>query len=538
MRRIKSPTLFRILVPVIFFLISFLLICPYGFAQGNVINKRPPVDSEPAKPAFVSGQVVVKFEKGNHVESIKDSSSFELITWEHLPYGFTRLYIKGNVLEACNELQMNAGVKVAEPNYIRHLHKTPNDPLFFRQDNLKLSNAEKAWNIETGVSTVIVAVIDTGVDKVHPDLSANLIPGANFRDSSGDESDDSGHGTAVCGVVSAVGNNGVGVAGAAWNVKILPLRACGGPNLTCSVVDEAEAIQEAIVQGADIINLSLGGFGASTIEESAVNDAWFAGIVVFAAAGNDGFLGKFGDPETESWINYPAGYANVIGVSSVDYPLNGDVNQIVLSDFSNSGDAVSVTAVGRDVVSTAPSEPVEFLIFSEQADYGRIDGTSFSTPLVAGMAAIIKSHFPSLTNTELRAKIESSVTDIGAPGWDNEFGFGLVDFQKALIGSTYSSNSAFNFGVTTNPILNDEVIVVVKVKVPIVGSPVITYQYEDEGVPMNGTVSIWQTPNNPAIWTGRFNTLFSGNIVFKINGNDSGGNLPELKMDYFKGRSN
>ena len=524
-----------------YMLLSFLFVvftCSLLWAQGFTSDARPPVAKEDAKPAFVQGQVVVKFIYGRHVESIQPSDSFGISSWEYLPYGFTRLFIEGDVLDACAELMKNPDVAIAEPNYIRYLQTTPNDPLFFRQVNLKISNAERGWNIETGDATVTVAVIDTGVDIVHPDLKANLLNGKDFRDTDEDESDDSGHGTAVSGVVAAVGNNAVGIAGAAWNINILPLRACGGQNLTCSVVDEIEAIEEAILQGVDIINLSLGGMGKSSMEEGACNDAWDAGIVLFAAAGNNTLLGKIGDPETEGFINYPAGYANVIGVSSIDYPENGVLGNIVLSSYSNSGDAVTVTAVGNDVVTTAPSVEVEYLIFSQQADYGLISGTSFSTPLVSGMAAIIKSHFPNLTNVELRSRVENSVIDIGPPGWDNEFGYGLVDFQKALIGSTYASNNAFNFGVTTNPILNDDVIVIVKVKVPIDGDPVISYSFNDQGGLQTGIIPIIQSPTNPSIWTGRYNTLFSGNITLNVNGVYNGGNLPELEMDYFKGKSN
>ena len=523
-------------------LLSFLFVifsCSLLWAQGFISDERPPVAKEDAKPAFVQGQVVVKFIYGRHVESIQSSNSFEISSWENGPYGFTRLFIDGDVLEACTELMKNPDVAIAEPNYIRYLQITPNDKFFFRQENLMLSNAERAWNIETGDASVTVAVIDTGVDTVHPDLKANLLKGYDFVGTGDDdESDDSGHGTAVCGVVAAIGNNGVGVAGAAWNISILPLRACGGARLTCSAFDEAKAIEEAILQDVDIINLSLGGTGVFSMEESACNDAWDAGIILFAAAGNNHLLGKIGDPETEGLINYPAGYANVIGVSSIDYPANGNLSAVVLSDFSNSGDAVTVTAVGSDVVTTAPSVEVEHLIFTQKADYGLISGTSFSTPLVSGMAAIIKSHFPNLTNVELRSRVENSVIDIGPPGWDNEFGYGLVDFQKALIGSTYASNNAFNFGVTTNPILNDDVIVVVKVKVPIDGAPVISYSYTDQGGLQTGIIPIIQSPTNPSIWTGRYTTLFSGNITFNVNGVYNGGSLQELEMDYFKGKSN
>jgi subtilisin family serine protease len=527
------------ILPIFFSILFICALASPAFAGKMPEGKRPTVAYQNPKAEFLAGQVIVKFKDGYNADSIRKPSAYGLREWHGISFGFTRFFIDGDVLKACEELMKDPAIEIAEPNYVRHLLATPNDPLFYRQDNLKLSHAELGWNIETGDANVIVAVIDTGVDKQHPDLVYNLIPGANFRESGDDEMDDSGHGTAVSGVVGAVGNNNVGLTGAAWNVSILPLRACGGQGLTCNVIDETEAVEEAIIQGADIINLSLGGFGRSTLEETAINNAWDAGLVVFAAAGNQGLLGKIGDPETESNINYPAGYDNVCGVGSVDYPPTGNLSLIVRSDFSNSGDAVSVTAVGSSVITTAPSVPVEFLIFNEQADYGKIDGTSFSTPLVSGLAALIKSHFPNLTNAELRTKIETCVWDIGPAGWDNDFGYGLVDFQKVMVGSTHASNTAFNFGITTSPIFNDDIIIVVKVKQPINGDPQLTYSYLDGGNLRSGSIQMMKLPNQNNVWATRYHTLFSGTITFKVNGiAQGGGNLPELSMDYSKGKSN
>ena len=523
------------------FLVAILIVFAFEspvFAGKVSEGGRPPITYENPKAEFLAGQVIVKYRDGYSADSMRRPSSFSLHGWQAAAFGFTRVFIEGDVLKACEELMKDPAIEVAEPNYVRYLQLKPNDELYFRQDNLKLSRAELGWNVETGDANVIVAIIDTGVDKQHPDLAANLIPGANFRDTTGDESDDSGHGTAVTGVVGAIGNNNIGVTGAAWNISILPLRACGGQSLTCNVVDEVEAIEEAIVQGADIINLSLGGFGRSTMEETACNNAWAAGLVIFAAVGNQGLLGVAGDPDTESNINYPAGYDNVCGVASVDYPANGNLSQIVRSSFSNSGTAVKVTAVGSSVVTTAPSVDVEYLIFSQKADYGRIDGTSFSTPLVSGLAALVKSHFPNLTNSELRTKIETCVWDIGPAGWDNDFGFGLVDFQKVMIGSTHASNNAFNVGITTSPVMNDDIIIITKVKLPISGDPTLSYSYLDGNL-HTGSITMIKLPDQNNIWASRFHTLFSGTITFKINGiAEGGGNLSELVVEYLKGKSN
>lgn len=507
-------------------------------AKSKAFEKGVPIVMDLPKAEFLPNQVIVKFKGERNLSAVEKMKTFEMLSWEPISMGCTRLWVQGDIKKACDELMTNPDVEFAEPNYIRYLQVTPNDPLFVNQTNLKLANAETGWNIETGDSSVTIAVIDTGCDLNHPDLKANLLEGANFREDGTAPNDDSGHGTAVSGVCGAIGNNGVGVCGASWNVKILPLRACGGQGLSCNVVDEVDAINDAVARGADIINLSLGGFGRSSLEEGAVNNAWNAGLILFAAAGNHGLLGKFDDPETEDNINYPAGYENVVGVSSIDYPAGGNLSLVQLSDFSNSGDAVSVTAQGRDIYTTAPSVDVPYLIFSTKADYGVIPGTSFSTPLVSGMAAVILSHFPNLTNQELRSKIESSATDLGPAGWDNEFGWGLVDFRNAMVGSTYGSNTDFNVGVTTSPILNDDVIIVVKAKVQINGSPVVSYSYTEGSTLHTGFVPLVQMQGSTTVWTGRMSTLFSGNITFKANGVGSGGNLNELELDYFKGKSN
>jgi serine protease len=522
---------------------ALFLITQISYIQQPASAAKLPSGEEPSvafqnhESAYMPGEVVVKFAGKRTVNDLAPFKSFKLYDSQAVSFGFRRLWIDGDVEKACEELRKDPSVLSAEPNYIRYLQYIPNDALFAQQHNLKLAAAELAWNIETGDPDIIVAVIDTGVDKQHPDLIANLLPGKNFYRNNPDESDDSGHGTAVSGVIAASANNSIGIAGSAWNIKILPLKACGGPALNCGIVEEANAIEEAIAQGADIINLSLGGPSTSPIEETAVNEAWDAGLVLIAAAGNGnpGKLGKLGT-ESEIYINYPAGYEHVIGVGSVDYPPNGDLAQVKRSNFANYGDAVSVTAVGSDVISTAPSVDVPYLIFDKKADYGQIDGTSFSTPLVSGMAALIKSHFPNITNSELRSRIETSAVDVGPVGWDDEFGYGVVNFQRAMFGSTHGSNPAFNLGITTNPILNADIIVIVKVKVEITGTPTLNYSYWQDSQLVSGMITLTPVPDLTTVWSGSLRTNFPGNITFRLNGTGPGGNLPELQAEYFKGR--
>jgi len=528
-----TRTLIRFLVPVI--IIFFLTL---SSSYQSEASRFPPqkineYNLETERIPFEPNQVIVKMRSGRSVQSLTDLNLTRIVSVKPAPFGYTLLQIEGEVRESCEELSMNPDVESAEPNFSRYCTVIPNDPRYPAQRNLNISSAPAGWDIETGKSNVTVAVIDTGVDYYHPDLHTNLLQGKNFYDN-GDYMDDSGHGTAVAGVIGAIGNNSEGIAGAAWNIRILPLKACGGSDLMCNVAHVAQAIQEAIVQDVDIINMSLGGTNSSSIERDAIDAAWNAGIVIFAAVGNESKLGKFGNPELEQYITYPAGYENVCGVSSIDYPTAGDLSKVQLSDFSNSGDAVSVTAVGSRVPTTFPTVDVEFPL-THAKDYVTINGTSFSSPLVSGLAALLKSHFPDMTNREIRQRIESAVWDIGPPGWDDEFGYGLVDFQMALMGGRHASNDVFNLGVATSPVISDDIVIIIKVKQPLLNPPSIHYDLiGDLGPVGSGNVSVTHLAWNSDIYAGRLHTTHQGLIIIKVNGNGISGPAPELIMGYFK----
>lgn len=520
------------------FLATFLLLLLTqisAFASFRPANNPDLIARDYARIAFISNEVIVKLKNGIRITDLSGLRSAQIDSSMQLPFGYQLIHISGDVESACAELMQDENVISAEPNYERTAQLEPNDPLWVQEKNMLISNAIDGWNINTGSAEVVVAVIDTGVDYTHPDLAQNLLAGVNFKEVGEDYLDDSGHGTAVSGVIGAVGNNSTGVAGAAWNVRILPIRTCGGEELTCSVADEVKGIAEAIKQDVDIINLSLGGFQRSSVEEEAVKSAWAAGIVLFAAVGNQGLLGKFDDPDLSQNIAYPAGYDCVCGVSSIDYPTNGDLQKVQLSSFSNYGDSVSVTAVGGNIQTTAPSYDVPYNIFlRDKKNYGRISGTSFSTPLVCGLAALIKSQFPEMTNEEIRARIENSAMDIGDPGRDDKYGYGLVDFYRALIGGSHSENSAFVLGVTTNPILNDDVAVIVKCKYPSTNVPLVYFWLITDGfAPMNHLTLI-PLEFNPYMWVTKIHTTHKGAIRLLITGQGEDSWMPELELEYYK----
>ena len=523
------------LVPVGFLSIVFFLFLVNGVYAAEVPGgKDIPIDNEVPKIAFVPGQVIVKLKSGYGMDDLLSLQSAAVDSSRELPMGYLLLDITGGVLDACSEIGQKDYVDVVEPNYVRYLQFEPNDPSWNIQWNLKLSHAAEGWDFTTGNANVTVAVIDTGVDYNHPELINNLVDGKNFRTTSESYLDDSGHGTAVTGVIGAVGNNLLGIAGAAWNVSIMPLRACGDAGLICRVSDEVEAIEEAIAQNVDIINLSLGGTNPSVLEEESINRAWNNGILIFAAVGNQGKLGKFNDPENTENIAFPAGYKNVCGVSSIVYPVAGKLSIVQLSDFSNSGDAVSVTAVGTHVMTTAPTYVADYSIFGAATDYGRISGTSFSTPLVSGLAAIIKSQFPNMTNVEIRKRIEDSARDIGSPGRDDKFGHGLVDFYSALVGGGFSENQHFVVGVTSSPIVYDEVLIVVKSKIEVISSPQLMYFLINKGEMDQREIALHKLQNHENVWIGRFNTVHVGSIRLNVTGDGVGGALIPLEMEYFK----
>lgn len=256
-------------------------------------------------------------------------------------------------------------VELAEPDHIVTVldgpgEDVPNDPLFSEQWGLDVIHAPSGWAaLPADAPTITVAVIDTGICAEHPDLQARVVAGWDFVDGDDTPQDAFGHGCAVSGIIAANSDNAIGIAGAAPNVQVLPLRVLD-ENGVGNYSDVAAALIDATDAGAQIINLSLGGEFPSTLLLDAVNYATRHGALVIAAAGNTG----------QATVMYPAAYDPVIAVAAVDQDLS-------LSSFSSYGPAVDVLAPGRDILSTQPD-----------GSYERVSGTSFAAPHVAGVAAL------------------------------------------------------------------------------------------------------------------------------------------------------
>jgi subtilisin family serine protease len=264
--------------------------------------------------------------------------------------------------------------------------------------------ADRAYETGWHGSGIIVAVLDTGIDMSHPDLAANVITGWNFVDNNANVTDLDGHGTMVSGIIAAVTNNSLGIAGISSNVSIMPLKvlsASGG-----SWIDLNLAIRHAADNGARIIVMSLGGQYSvlSFASETAINYAYQRDCILIAAAGNDNNSEPF----------YPAAYEQVIAVSAIN---KNDAK----AGFSNFGNYVEFCAPGVDIVTTW-----------RDGLYASGTGTSLAAPFVAGIAALVLSKHPHLANEDVAETLRTQAEDLGDAGWDPYYGWGVVDAYAAV----------------------------------------------------------------------------------------------------------
>jgi len=325
--------------------------------------------------------------------------------------GILRLRVPvGRELEVVSRLQASPLVEWAEPNYLRAVMRAPNDQLYRQfQWNMRKIQAEQAWDVTTGNPEVVVAVLDTGIDASHPDLAGKLLSGYDVLNDDSNPEDDSGHGTHNAGIIGAASDNGVGVAGVAWGARIMPLKVLNsngvGPD---SVI--ARGIVYAADRGAKIINMS---FGSKTSSQSLVRAISYAhdkGVLLVAAAGNSANL--------DNAAIYPACFEQVLAVGAMDEADEA-------SDFSQHRPYVAVSAPGVNITST-------FWRGAGSGGYAGASGTSSAAPHVSGLAALIWSVNPTLTNDQVRQIIEGTVDDLGVPGRDEYYGAGGINAYRAV----------------------------------------------------------------------------------------------------------
>ena len=314
--------------------------------------------------------------------------------------------------EDLQALRSKPGVLWAQETEPRHALLTPDDPYYPEQWALPEIGLPAAWDLTTGSSKIIVAVLDTGLDSQLPDFAGRIVsPYSVLTNSSApsDWADDLGHGTGTAGVAVAAGNNGTGMVGAAWGVSIMPVKV--SEDGATDDVTMAAGVVYAVDHGANVINVSFGGPEPSIVEQDAISYALSHGVLVVAAAGNDGQSPPF------STVEYPAAYPGVIAVGAAD-------DKDSVAPFSSAGTELALVAPGINIA-TYPIPLNDNLV-------GYESGTSYSAPLVAGVAALMLSVNPGLSPQEVTSILETTAEDLGAPGWDSTYGYGLVQANAAV----------------------------------------------------------------------------------------------------------
>ncbi|MCX6033312.1 MAG: S8 family serine peptidase [Chloroflexi bacterium] len=410
-------------------LVAFILLVsvavPLAIARGGLAQPTPAGD------AFAPGRLLIRFQAFATPETAQATLAQEGLTIQRRLEG-PDVYVAdvpaGEELTAAARLRRLPAVKYAEPDYIYRAFRVPNDPYYASdQWNLPQINAPAAWNITTGSISVTVAILDTGVDLGHPDLSSKIVAGYDFVNEDNTPQDDEGHGTHVAGIAAALSDNATGVAGVAWGARIMPIKVLDGQGSGFES-DIAEGIHWAADHGAAVINMSLGGTAISAALQDAVNYAYGHGLLIVAAAGNEYLVGN---PTV-----YPAAYPHVVAVAATN-------DQDGHASYSSTGAYVDIAAPGGDPSSSSDPNPRHWImstylrtaatgVDSVQAAYERHAGTSMATPHVVGLAALVWSQHPGWTNDQVEWAIESTARDVGDSGPDEVFGWGRIDAAAAV----------------------------------------------------------------------------------------------------------
>lgn len=371
----KRGTIVGLIIVLVITSLSFAVQPEYK--PGSVLVRFKNVDTQP--PNTAAKNSIINAALGTTGSPVKQE--FTLVQ------GLARIAVPAdmNVANTITTLKNSSSVLYAEPDYIYHTTAIPNDPQFSILWGMTKINAPAAWDINTGSSSIIVAVTDTGVDYNHPDLKNNIWTDANghhgydFVNNDSDPCDDAGHGTHVAGTIGAVGNNGIGVVGVNWHTQIMALKFLDA-NGSGSTSNAIAAIQYAIANGAKVINASWGGYGFSQTLYDSIAAARDAGIIFVASAGNDNI-------DNDSMPDYPASFdlANIISVLAT---TSSDAR----ASFSNYGlTTVDLGAPGESILSTYPG-----------SQYAYFSGTSMAAPHVTGACALLLSANPALTYSQVK----------------------------------------------------------------------------------------------------------------------------------------
>lgn len=389
---------------------------PTGGVLGVSASRRPPVgdpnvppprfgqqvlETSSARPRFAKGRILVKFKDGARpaaIQRVLDRAAAHLdARVGKIDVGVVEV-APAETEQALAALKASPHVEIAEREVIvEALALRPNDMLWESQWGLKLIEADRAWERTRGLTSTIVAVLDTGVDASHPDLAGAIAAGHDFVNGDADAADDHGHGTSVAGVVAARADNREGQAGLCWHCTVLPVKVLGaaGQGTTAML---AAGIVWATDRDARVITMSLGAPSTTQALTDAISYAASKGVVLVAAAGNSATTTPY----------YPAAYPQVVSVAAT-------TADDTLYEWSNRGSWVHVGAPGCNV---APGLAGSYVTFC---------GTSSATPLVGGLAALALSAKPSASKDDVERAIQAGAVAVGP-----ELRYGRVRASRTL----------------------------------------------------------------------------------------------------------
>ncbi|HWQ41932.1 MAG TPA: S8 family serine peptidase [Desulfosporosinus sp.] len=411
-RKIGKAKLGLVLLTVMVLMVLNLGLAPLPSNGQLELTRGETSQSEPL-------QVVVSLAPGVDVAKVAQGLGLEIVRRGPLNYATLELKRDQNLPQVIERLKQTPGIIGAEENY-RHTIATnpestePLDPLLKDQWSMISGDVPGAWDMGATGQGVTIAIVDTGVALNHPDLKDNLVLGYNAisgSEAQGATKDNNGHGTHVAGIAAAE-RNGVGIIGVAYQAKIMPIKAM---NSIGEGYDDAIAagIVWAADHGAQIINLSIGSETGSDILRQAVAHAYDKGCLLIAAAGNydPKWAGSLG-------VSYPASDPHVLAITATD--KNSDI-----AAYSATGSKVDLAAPGDSIYS-------DWWSSADGPGYAYDSGTSMAAPFVAGEAALIWSQHLDWTRDQVIQVIEAGTRDLGTPGRDNDYGYGLVDVKLAV----------------------------------------------------------------------------------------------------------
>jgi len=393
-------------IAVLFGMLLVLLLAPRPAAAIDLRASTPPAWSP-----SVQTRIVVKVVPGMSLDNVRRLASFvggRIVTRIPQLHVYVIAVPEERVGGALAAYRSLPNVVYAEIDGKAEAAFVPNDPDYaVKQYGPKIIGAEQAWGITHGSPDILVGVVDTGADFSHPDLAGKLVAGWDFVNNDNDPADDNGHGTHVSGIIAADTNNGIGVAGVGFDTRVLVVKSLNahGSGYYSTI---AQGITYAVDHGARIINLSLRGTVPSSVLQDAVNYAASKGVLVVAAAGNDG----------SSAPVYPASYPQVLAVAATDW---NDQRWSI----SNFGDFVDLAAPGVGIYSTDWA--------GGAGPYASRSGTSMAAPHVSAVAALVLAVNPNLSADGVRNILESTAQDLGDPGRDPYYGYGRVDAYRAVV---------------------------------------------------------------------------------------------------------